>query len=70
MVPLTSRTAPLLPGEFLLADWKTAGLNVPTAVKHGVYTVHEQLVVKKLGRLSATDLGGVDAALRDWLDLP
>ena len=33
IVPLTSRTTGLLPGEFLLSEWKAAGLNVPTAVK-------------------------------------
>ncbi len=28
IVPLTSRTASLLDGEFLLSDWSAAGLNV------------------------------------------
>ena len=37
IVPLTSRTASLLPGEFLLTEWRAAGLNVPTAVKRGLY---------------------------------
>jgi mRNA interferase MazF len=41
VVPLTSRTTPLLPGEFGLADWAAAGLHVPTAVKRGLYTVHD-----------------------------
>lgn len=40
IVPLTSRITSLLTGEFVLADWQGAGLNVPTAVKRGVYTVH------------------------------
>ena len=40
IVPLTSKTASLLGGEFLLADWKAVGLNVPTAVKRG-YSVQE-----------------------------
>ncbi len=35
LVPLTSRTTPLLAGEFVLADWAGAGLHVPTAVKRG-----------------------------------
>lgn len=70
IVPLTSRTSPLLSGEFLLADWKNAGLNVASAVKRGVYTVHEQLVAKKLGKLSLTDVANLEASLRSWLDLP
>jgi mRNA interferase MazF len=36
LVPLTSRTKALLPGEFILSDWALAGLNVPTAVKRGL----------------------------------
>jgi len=35
VVPLTSRLTALQPGEFALADWEKAGLNVPTAVKRG-----------------------------------
>lgn len=70
IVPLTSRTSLLLSGEFVLADWKNAGLNVATAVKRGVYTVHEQLVAKKLGQLSLPDVANLEASLRFWLDLP
>ena len=31
IVPLSSRTKKLLPGEFVLKDWKAAGLNVSSA---------------------------------------
>lgn len=40
IVPLTSKTTSLIAGEFPLADWTRAGLNVPTAVKRGLYTIH------------------------------
>jgi mRNA interferase MazF len=43
-------TASLLPGEFLLADWVKAGLNIPSAVKRGIYTVHPTVVLKPLER--------------------
>jgi len=56
IIPLTSKTAPLLAGEFLLADWKAEGLNVATAVKRGLYTVHQNLVAKTVGRLSSRDV--------------
>ena len=69
IVPLTSKTFSLLQGKFLLADWKGAGLNVPSAVKRGVYTVHESLVVKKVGQISVADIVGLDTSLRNWLDL-
>ena len=39
IVPLTSKTGFLLDGEFVLDDWATAGLNVVTAVKRGIYTL-------------------------------
>jgi mRNA interferase MazF len=31
VVPITSRLAGLLPGEFMLAEWRAAGLNIPSA---------------------------------------
>lgn len=69
VVPLTSRTAGLLAGEFVLGDWAKAGLNVPTAVKRGLYTVHEKLVAKAVGSLVETDARRVERSLREWLGL-
>lgn len=68
-VPLTSRTDSLLAGEFLLADWADAGLNVPTVVKRGLYTVRRNLVVKSVGRLGNRDAGRLQRSLREWLGL-
>lgn len=70
IVPLTSKVGNLLAGEFVLADWKAAGLNVPSAVKRGLYTVHQSLVMKSIGKLSDRDAGSVESSLRDWLGLP
>lgn len=58
IVPLTSKTSALLPGEFVLSDWSQAGLNVESAVKRGVYTVHESLVARTIGQLSVADARG------------
>ena len=69
IVPLTSRRSPLLAGEFLLADWRGAGLNVETAVKRGVFTIHERLIVKNVGTLSVGDIAELESTLRDWLGL-
>jgi len=69
IVPLTSRTDRLGAGEFVLADWQTAGLNMPSAVKRGVYTVHGSLVLKLVGRLSARDAQQVEQSLRQWFGL-
>ena len=69
IVPLTSKTAPLLPGEFPLADWNAEGLNVATAVKRGLYTIHQTLIVKTVGRLSPPDASQLLRSLREWLGI-
>ncbi len=69
VLPLTSKTARLLAGEFVLKDWSQAGLNVETAVKRGIYTVHQNLIVQRVGNLSGPDLRDLDEALRRWLGL-
>jgi len=69
IVPLTSKVSSLVAGEFVLADWKTSGLNVPSAAKRGLYTVHQGLVMKSIGKLSAADANSLETSLRDWLGL-
>ncbi|HEY5868350.1 MAG TPA: hypothetical protein VI542_22790, partial [Candidatus Tectomicrobia bacterium] len=69
IVPLTSRRTSLLAGEFVLADWAAAGLHVPTAVKRGLYTAHETLILQRVGRLTQTDAEQVAQSLRQWLGL-
>jgi mRNA interferase MazF len=69
ITPLTSKTASLLSGEFVLSEWSAAGLNVPTAVKRGLYTVHERLVVVTIGNLADEDAQQLELSLRDWLGL-
>jgi len=69
IVPLTSRLFNLLPGEFALEDWESAGLNVPTAAKRGIYTIHSDLVLRIVGQLSAQDALILQNSLRQWLDL-
>lgn len=69
IVPLTSKTMPLLAGEFVLVEWSQAGLNVSSAVKRGLYTTHQNLIVKAIGKLSDTDANSLESALRSWLGL-
>jgi mRNA interferase MazF len=69
IVPLTSRTTGLLAGEFVLTDWQGAGLNVETVVKRGIFTIHERLVLKRVGRLVAKDTEKLEASVREWLGL-
>lgn len=67
IVPLTSRTGSLLPGEFALANWQEAGLNVASAIKRGIYTVQKDLCLKTVGQLSSTDQNQLEQSLKQWL---
>jgi mRNA interferase MazF len=69
LVALTSCVARLFPGEFLLKEWRAAKLNVPTAVKRGIYTIHSSLIVRAVGKLDPSDRGTLDRSLREWLGL-
>ncbi len=69
IVPLTSRTNSLLPSEFLLSDWRGAGLNVPTAAKRGVFTIINALVMAKVGALASADAQNIERSRRLWLGL-
>lgn len=69
ILPLTSKTTSLLAGEFVLKDWRQAGLNVETAVKRGLYTVQQNLIVQRVGKLWDSDLKALNDALRLWLGL-
>ncbi|WP_449416909.1 type II toxin-antitoxin system PemK/MazF family toxin [Phormidium nigroviride] len=69
ITPLTSQTSSLLEGEFVLSEWAAVGLNVPTAVKRGVYTVHQKLAIKVIGKLVDTDAEQLEQSLQDWLGL-
>ncbi|MDZ7265438.1 MAG: type II toxin-antitoxin system PemK/MazF family toxin [candidate division KSB1 bacterium] len=69
IVPLTSKITPLLEGEFILSSWQEAGLNVITAIKRGIYTIDEKLVIKLIGKLDSPDSQKLESSLRDWLAL-
>jgi mRNA interferase MazF len=64
IVPLTSKTSSLLEGEFILSEWIIAGLNIETAVKRGLYTVHQSLVVKTIGKLADSDAEQLDRSIQ------
>jgi mRNA interferase MazF len=53
----------------MLSGWAGVGLNVPTAVKRGIYTVHESLVIKVLGQLIDVDTQQLEQSLQGWLGL-
>jgi mRNA interferase MazF len=55
ITPLTSKTASLLESEFVLSEWSAAGLNVATAIKRGLYTVQESLVIRAISKVGDAD---------------
>ena len=69
LVPLTSKVSVLSPGEFVLEDWRGAGLNVESAVKRWVFTGHGSSIIQSLGKLSDSDAERLEKSMRDWLDL-
>ncbi len=69
IVPLSSKSGNLQFGEFLMENWAAAGLHVPTVAKRGIYTVHKDLVLKLVGRLTSNDIGRLKESLRGWLGL-
>ena len=50
-------------------DWAGAGLNVPTAVKRGIYTAHPLVIIRRIGKLSQRDAQEIDRSLKHWLGL-
>ena len=66
VVPITSR---LRQATFALRDWKTCGLNVPSAVKGQLATVEIRLVRRVAGRLGQSDIATLDRHMRGWLAL-
>jgi mRNA interferase MazF len=67
ITPLTNKINTLSDGEFVLSCWLDAGLNVETAVKRGIYTVHESLVIRKIGVLDEVDAEQLERSLQSWL---
>ena len=66
LVPISSQ---LQNTVVTLQDWRAAGLNVPCGLKAQLATVESSLVVKTMGKLSATDQLALDNRLRAWLQL-
>jgi len=67
VVPLTSKTQSLFEGEFFIKQWAKVGLNVPTAIKRGIYTINQRLIIKKVGKLNTDDLEKLEESLQKWL---
>ena len=70
VMAITSQVGgPLRVGEFLIRDWRLAGLLKSSAVKAAIATIEAKLVRRKLGHLSDYDLGQLGKALHQLLGL-
>jgi mRNA-degrading endonuclease toxin of MazEF toxin-antitoxin module len=57
------------PFDYVLADWQSAGLRFPSALKPVLATIDPSRVLHSVGSLSAADLHEVDARLARALGL-
>lgn len=71
IAPITSNlgTTPHL-GDYRVVSWQRAGLLSPGIVQAKPTTVEARFIQRKVGALPIADLEGVEAGLRQALDLP
>lgn len=70
IMAVTSRTEKTYGiGECLIKNWKEASLLKPSSIKPAISTIEQNMVLKKLGRLSSEDMTSMDKVLKELLDL-
>jgi len=57
------------PGDHILRDWQGAGLRAPSLVRARLATLHESVVLAKLGSMPATEMMDIDKGLGSALGL-
>jgi mRNA interferase MazF len=68
LIAVTSQVkTPLLFGEMMIADWQAAGLLKLSVIKPVITTIQKDLVIKKLGKLTSTDLNSLTDLLASLL---
>jgi mRNA interferase MazF len=55
--------------DYVLVDWEAAGLLKPSFMRPKIAAIDPTLVVYHVGKLSAHDLSGIDACLRQAMSL-
>lgn len=70
IVPLTSKITGLDQGEFILGSWQKVGLHVPTAVKRGIFTIEDSLLLRVVGTIDTQDAMTLESSIKLWLQLP
>jgi mRNA interferase MazF len=66
---ITSNVQRLLVGDHLIAGWREAGLLFPSVATGIVRTVKQAMIERRLGRMPAEDLQGIQGQVRVVLGL-
>ena len=66
---ITSNTKRRLFGDYLLADWKGAGLLFPSLVTGIFRTIKQTMIDRKVGTMPKPDMQAIDLKLRQSLGL-
>ncbi|MBM2815367.1 MAG: hypothetical protein HW421_2129 [Ignavibacteria bacterium] len=70
VIAITSQTQKVLNvGECHIQDWQSAGLFKQSTIKPALATIEQNLVIKKLGKLSNPDLNSLKISLRLLFEL-
>ena len=69
VVAITSNTSRAFFGDTPLNGWEKAGLLYPSFVSGVVRTVHQDLIIRKLGEVSQEDFRRVKTDLKRMFDL-
>ena len=65
LIAVTSQVKiPLQFGEILITEWSNAGLLKTSVIKPIITTLEKQLVIKKLGKLEASDIQTLQSSLQ------
>ncbi len=57
------------PGDYLIENWENAGLPKPSMLRMKMVTVHDSIIVKKIGHLEKMDQKNFKVVLRGFFDL-
>lgn len=69
LAAITSRMGRSLVGDYRVAQWKEAGLPLPSTVTGIIRTIKQDMIIRKLGALSSAELASVESQLRVSLAL-
>lgn len=69
MAAITSNVGRRRFGDYLIGEWKGAGLLVPSLVTGILRTIKRTMIERKLGSMPEADLKAVDRELRRCLGL-